>query len=315
MIDLQLQALLKQAAEQGTPDFADLPPAECRQFFRDFLAMVDAPPPDSVTFEDRTIPGPGGDLPIRVYRPKNADGSCPVLLYLHGGGWVLGGLDEYHGVCSNLSAKTGCAVVAVDYRLAPEHRFPAAIDDCYAALEWIAANASEIGADASRIAVAGDSAGGTMASVLTLMARDQGGPEIKLQVLVYPGASPRSSGYPSYEQYGEGYLLTTRSMRWFREHYLGREEPFDDFRAAPLLADNLGGLPPALVLIGTYDPLRDEGIDYAEKMLAAGTQVVVTEYTGMMHGFFSMSGVLDAAKQAMDQVAGAVRDALGSKPA
>lgn len=309
MIDLQLQAVMQQAAEQGAPDFADLPPDECRAFFRDFLAMVDAAPAP-VDHEDRSIPGPDGDLTVRIYTPREGSAPRPLLMYFHGGGWVIGGLDEYHGVCSNLCEKTGCVVVNVDYRLAPEHRFPAAIEDCYGALQWATDNAAEIGVDPARIAVAGDSAGGTMATVTTILARDRGGPGIGTQVLVYPGAAPRSSGYPSYEQYGEGYLLTTRSMRWFREHYWGGPEPMDDFRAAPLLADDLSGLPPALVIIGTYDPLRDEGIDYAEKLLVAGTQAVVTEYAGMMHGFFSMSGVLDAAKQAVDQAASAVRNGL-----
>lgn len=310
MVDLQLQALMKQAAEQGAPDFADLPPEECRVFFRDFLAMVDAAPAD-VAHEDRAIPGPGGDLTIRVYTPRHGSAPRGLLMYFHGGGWVIGGLDEYHGVCSHICDKSGCVVIAVDYRLAPEHRFPAAIDDCYAALEWAAANASEIGVDPDRIGVAGDSAGGTMAAVTALLARDRNGPELKLQVLVYPGAASESKGYPSYDQYGEGYLLTTRSMRWFREHYWGGPEPLDDVRAAPLLADDLSGLPPALVIIGTYDPLRDEGIEYAERMVGDGTQAVVTEYLGMMHGFFSMSGVLDAARRAVDQAAGAARDALG----
>lgn len=307
MLDIQAEALLKQAAAQGAPDFADLPPAECRAFFKDFIATVDAPPSSDVSTQDKTIPGPGGDLTIRIYQPAGGASTKPVLIYYHGGGWVIGGLDEYDGVCSNLAAKSGCVVVAVDYRLAPEHVFPAAIEDCYATLEWVAANASDIGADGARIAVAGDSAGGSMAAAVTLMARDNNGPKIAYQALIYPAVGLDSSRFDSYKENGEGYFLTQASMDYFGQHY---QPDLKDMRAAPLNANDVSGLPPATVIVAGYDPLRDEGKAYAHKLIAAGVPTVLNVYDGMIHGFFSMSGVFDAAKQAVNQVAGAVRDAL-----
>ena len=306
MLDLQADALLKQAAEQGAPDFADLPPEECRAFFKDFITTVDAPPAD-VEVKDMAIPGPGGELPIRVYEPKGVSAPKPVLMYYHGGGWVIGGLDEYHGACSNLAEQSGCVVVLVDYRLAPEHPFPAAIDDCYAALEWVSANAKEINGDASRIAVSGDSAGGNISTVIALLARDKKGPKIKFQALIYPAVALNAERFESYKSNGEGLFLTTRTMDYFAGHY---QPDLSDFRAVPLDAKDLSGLPPALVLVAGYDPLRDEGKAYAEKLMQAGVPVVLTEYAGMIHGFFSMSGALDAGKQAVSQVATAVRSAL-----
>lgn len=306
MLDLQAEALLKQAAEQGAPDFADLPPEQCRAFFKDFVATVDAPQAD-VNIINKTIPGPGGDLPLRIYQPSGGAAAKPLLIFYHGGGWVIGGLDEYAGVCSNLAAKSGCVVVAVDYRLAPEHPFPAAVDDCYATLEWVAANAADLGADASRIAVSGDSAGGNLAAVVSLLARDNNGPKISYQALIYPAVALDASRFESYKENGEGLFLTTRTMDYFGNHY---QPDLADFRAVPLNARDLAGLPPALVLVAGYDPLRDEGKAYATRLMQAGVPTVLTEYTGMIHGFFSMSGVMDAGKQALNQVAGALRDAL-----
>lgn len=307
MLDLQARALLEQAAAQGAPDFADLPPAECRAFFREFVKTVDAPVPAGVTTSDRTIAGPeGNELTIRSYRPEGGDGALPVLFYIHGGGWVIGGLDEYDGVCGNLADQSGCLVVAVDYRLAPEYPFPAAPEDCYATLLWLADNAGEIGGDASRIAVAGDSAGGNMATVMTLLARDRNGPALRYQALIYPAVALRTEGYDSYRTNAEGYFLTTRSMGYFGQHYA---PDLSDYRAAPVDAD-LSGLPPACVLVAGYDPLHDEGVDYARKLMAAGVPTVLSEYSGMIHGFISMSAAFDAGRQAVAQVAAAVRGAM-----
>lgn len=307
MLDLQAQGLLKMAAEQGAPDFADLEPAECRAFFKAFVATVDSPVPADVGIEDRTIAGPGGDLVIRIYQPSGGAAAKPVLIYYHGGGWVVGGLDEYQGVCANLAAKSGCVVVAVDYRLAPEHKFPAAVDDCYATLEWVAANAGDFGADAARIAVSGDSAGGSLATVIALLARDNNGPKITYQALVYPAVGLDATQFDSYQENAEGYFLTLASMAYFGKHY--QPDP-RDMRGSPLNSADVTGLPPACVIVAGYDPLRDEGKAYADKLIAAGVPTVLTEYTGMIHGFISMSGVLDGGKQVLNQVAGAVRDAL-----
>ncbi|MDT0634471.1 alpha/beta hydrolase [Spectribacter hydrogenoxidans] len=310
MLDKQLEAVMQMAAEQGAPDFSDLEPPECRAFFKEFVTSVDLPQGD-VDVDNRTIPGPGGDLAIRIYKPKGS-GPHPILMYFHGGGWVIGGLDDYNGVASNLAEKAGCVTIAVDYRLAPEHPYPAAVEDCYAALEWAAANAGEIGADASRIAVSGDSAGGTLATVCAMLARDNNGPKISYQALVYPVTQTKTGGFPSYDKYGEGHLLTNRAMDYFRKHYLdGASEPLD-FRVDPLNHGRLADLPPALVLVAGFDPLHDEGIAYAEKMNEAGVHVVVADYPSVAHGFFMMGGALEASRQAVDQAAGAVRRALAA---
>jgi len=306
MLDLQADALLKQAAEQGAPDIADLPPEQCREFFKDFIVSVDAKPAD-IQIDNQTIPGPASNLDIRIYTPNQGSNKKPVLIYYHGGGWVIGGLDAYEGVCSSLATKSGCIVVAVDYRLAPEHVFPAAVDDCYATLEWVAANAASFGADASRLAVGGDSAGGCLATAIAIMARDNNGPKIAYQALIYPAVGLDPDRFGSYKENAEGYFLTQRSMDYFLEHY---RPDITDARAAPINADNLAGLPPALVIVAGYDPLRDEGKAYANRLMQAGVSCVLTEYSGMIHGFFSMSGALDAGKQAVNQVAGAVQDAL-----
>lgn len=308
MIDHQLQALMKQAAASGAPDFADLPPTECRAFFKEFITAVDAPHAD-VIVTDRTIAGPGGELPLRILQPKG-QGKAPLLLYFHGGGWVIGGPDEYQGMTSNLCEQSGCVVVVPDYRLAPEHPFPAAVEDCYAALEWAAEHAAEIGADPDRIAVAGDSAGGNLATVCALLARDGNGPKISFQGLVYPVTSDMKGDYPSYRKHGEGHLLTARSMAYFKRHYLGADTEVTDFRAAPMLANDLSGLPPALVMVAGFDPLHDEGIAYAEKMGAAGVHVMVSEYPTLAHAFISMSGAIDCARLCVSQLATAVRNSL-----
>lgn len=306
MLDLQADALLKQAAEQGAPDFADLPPVQCRAFFKDFIATVDAPLAD-VQVTNQSIAGPGGEVALRIFTPKHGPSIKPVLMYFHGGGWVIGGLDEYQGVCSQLAQQSGCVVVSVDYRLAPEHPFPAPVEDCYAALEWVADNAAGLGVDASRLAVCGDSAGGNLATVMALFSRENEGPKIAYQALLYPATAVEDGRFDSYLENAEGYFLTKRTMKYFVDHY---QPDLSDYRAAPLNAEDLSGLPPALVIVAGYDPLRDEGKAYAQRMMQAGVPVVLTEYAGMIHGFFSMSAVLDASRQAVSQVATAVRSAL-----
>lgn len=308
MLDLQQQALMQQAAEQGAPDFADMEPPEGRAFFREFCTTVGFPPAD-VAVDDRSFSGPAGDVAVRVYTPKGA-GPHPMLLFFHGGGWVIGDLDAYHGLAGTLCEKSGCVVVSVDYRLAPEHRFPAAVDDCYAALEWAAENAAELGADGARIGVAGDSAGGSLATACAMLARDQGGPKVSFQLLFYPVVARADAGYESYRKFAEGHLLSQRAMQYFFGHYFGDNPPASDLRAYPIEAD-LAGLPPALIVVAGLDPLHDEGVDYADKLSAAGNQVVLTDYPGAEHGFMCMGGALDSAKQAADQAAGALRAALG----
>ena len=247
---------------------------------------------------DRTVPGSGGDIPVRIYKPNNEVG-LPILVWFHGGGWVLGDLEMADPTARALSHRSGVIVISVDYRLAPEHRYPAAIDDCYAATLWAVQTASDFGGDPDRIAVGGDSAGGNLAAAVALRARDEGTVKISHQLLVYP-VTLMDFTSDSYRDNAEGYLLTTKSMRWFWNHYIGPDGNSDDPYASPLAADDLSGLPNAHVITAEYDPLRDEGNAYAARLSDAGVPTVSKCYDGMIHGFFGMSEVLDDAKAAID---------------
>jgi len=253
--------------------------------------------------EDRTIPGSGGDLKVRIINPKDAGPEPrPILVYLHGGGWVLGNLDSHENVCRALANAAGMIVVNVDYRLAPEHRFPAATEDAYAALAWAAANASEIGGDARRIAVGGDSAGGNLAAVACLMARERGGPRLAVQVLAYP-IIDSDLDKPSYREFAEGYFLTHAEMAWYWEQYV---ENLDDRRhphASPGLAADLSGLPAAFVITAEFDVLRDEGEAYARRLQEAGVPVTLRRYEGMIHGFVRRYPFFRQGKLAIEEIA------------
>lgn len=238
---------------------------------------------DSV--EDRVIPGPAGAIPVRVYRP-HGDGPFPAMVWFHGGGWVVGSVDENDATCRALCNAVGMVVVSVAYRLAPEHRYPAAVEDAYAALTWVATNAPEIGVD-GRIAVGGESAGGNLAAVVSLMSRDHDGPRISLQLLAAPVMAPPSDR-KSYVDYGEGHFLSREGMEWFFRQYPRDEGDLDDPYLAPLAAGHLRGLPPALVMTAECDPLRDEGEEYAHRLLDAGVPVTLLRYEGQIHGFFAL---------------------------
>jgi acetyl esterase len=259
-----------------------------------------------------TAEGPGGPIPLRVYRPAGvAPGvALPALVYYHGGGWVIGDLDTHDVQCRQTAAEAGIVVVAVDYRLAPEHKFPAAIDDAWAATRWVVAHGSELAIDSRRIAVGGDSAGGNLAAVVALMARDAGNaPAITLQVLTYP-VTDLSSESKSYGDFADGYMLTRDSMRWFKNHYLKSSSDADDWRASPLRAASLAGLPPALIITAGFDPLRDEGAAYAARMTEAGGSVDYVCYGGMVHGFMPMGKLIDTGNRAISHVAASLRQAL-----
>lgn len=257
--------------------------------------------------EDREIPGPDGTIPVRVYRPA-ADGLLPLLVYFHGGGWTVGDIDSHDNVCRALARRTPCVVVSVDYRLAPEHKFPAAAEDCYAATKWSAAHARELGGDPKRISIGGDSAGGNLSAVVALMARDHGGPPLRHQLLVYPVTDARCDSH-SYVENADGYFLTRTMMTWFWNHYLASPDDGESPLASPMRADSLAGLPPALVITAEFDPLRDEGEGYGARLQAAGVPTTVTRYDGMLHGFFGMTSVFDQADPALDQAAAAIRAA------
>jgi acetyl esterase len=310
--DPQAKAVLDQMAALGAPPLGTLSPHEHRQMM--LMTRAAAPPgPEVQRVEDRTIPGPAGEIPVRLYYPSDGP-ALPALVYFHGGGWVIGSIETHDATCRELATAADCLVVSVDYRLAPEHKFPAAAEDAYAATRWVAEHAAEIGADPRRIAVGGDSAGGNLAAVVALMARDRGGPSLAFQLLVYP-VTDYNFHTESYRQNAEGYLLTRHSMQWFWNHYLTSEADGGNPHASPIRAKDLSGLPPALVITAEFDPLRDEGEAYTNRLREAGVPAAYTCYEGMIHGFFGMSAVVDKAKQAVGEAAGALQVAFASAAA
>ncbi len=274
-----------------------------------FLAVLGATTPEPILHvENRTIAGSGGDIAVRVYRPSDAP-SLPVIVYLHGGGWVLGSIGDYDGILRPVANSTGAIIVSVDYRLAPDHRFPAALDDAWTATKWVAAHAAELGGDPARVAVMGDSSGGNLATVVALMARDVGEPDLVLQVLLYPVVDEEFTSGSMIEN-ATGYLLETERMRWFFRQYLTGAADGDDWRVSPLRAADLAGVAPALVVTTEYDPLRDQGNAYAAGLRDAGVAVEHTEYPGVFHGFFGLQQILEPAEQLFEQVVAALRRAF-----
>ncbi|WP_435175102.1 alpha/beta hydrolase [Halorussus sp. AFM4] len=302
----QIQEVLEQLDQEGMPDLSTLDPEEARALFEEFRTRESSEAVADAT--DRTIPGPGGELPIRVYRPDD-DRPHPVLVYFHGGGWVVGSIDTHDTLCRHLTNAADCAVVSVDYRLAPEHPFPAATADAVAAVKWVAEHGAEIGVDPDRLAVGGDSAGGNLAAVAALVARDRGGPDIDRQVLVYPATSP-SDDWPSTEENAEGYFLTKSEMEWFADQLF--ESPLEARNpyAFPLQACDHAGLPPATVVTAGFDPLRDEGAAYAEALADAGVDVTHRNYEGMIHGFVGMleEPTVDRAHEAVEAIGDDLRE-------
>jgi acetyl esterase len=305
-LDPQARALLDQLEALDAPAMSQRTPAEARAGYA-VMATLAGPAEEPVPTDDRFVPGSGGDIPVRIYRP-DSDKPLPVVVYFHGGGWVIGDIASHDTTCQRLAAGVPALVVSVDYRLAPEHRFPAAVEDCDAATAWVWAHASEFGGDPSRLAVAGDSAGGNLAAVVARHARDADGPPIAFQLLVYPGTDMTRS-LPSHTENGTGYLLDSDTMSWFLDNYLGNGDPRHP-DASPLLADDLSGLPPALVVTAEFDPLRDEGEAYADRLRQAGVPVTMSRYDGMIHGFYGLDSVFDAAKKATAETVAALRDAL-----
>jgi acetyl esterase len=308
-LDPQARTLLDAMAALNLPDVSTLSPTEARRLSAERRARL--PPGPDARVHDAVVPSAHGGVPVRIYKPLAGGSALPVLVWFHGGGFVLGGVKESDSECRDLATQTGCAVVSVEYRLAPEHPFPAAPDDCFAATKWVAEHAAELGVDASRIAVGGDSAGGSLAAAVALMARDRGGPKLVFQLLVYPVTDQVSLETKSHQENAEGYFLTRRAIFWFREQYLPRADDRHDPYASPLIAA-LEGLPPAFVLTAEYDPLRDEGEAYAARLEGAGVPVVMRRYEGLIHGFFSMRAYLDQGKVAMADAASALGRAFRS---
>ena len=307
-IDPQAQEVLDQLVSLGLPPNETLSPEEART---NMLARPRAPGPDVAKVEDRAIPSGGVQIPVRIYTPAGS-GPFPVLAWYHGGGWVLGNLETADGTARHLAVAAGCVVVSVDYRLAPEAKFPLPFNDCYAATEWIVQNAASLNVDPARLAVGGDSAGGNLAAAVCLRAKEQGGLDVAFQLLVYPVTSV-AYGTCSYVQNANGYLLTMAAMKWFWNHYLSSEADAANPYAAPMAAKDLSGLPPALVITAEFDPLRDEGEAYAQRLQAAGVAATATRYDGMIHGFFGMSAVMDQGKKAISEASSALKAAFAAK--
>jgi acetyl esterase len=310
-LDPQAQEVINLVIKSGRPAYHTLSPKDARQLFRETRPASTPTPPEIGAVRNLVADGPGGPIPLRVYRPAGvaASAALPGLMYFHGGGWVIGDLDTHDVLCRQLTAEAGITVVNVDYRLAPEHKFPAAADDAWAATRWTVAHASELGVDAGRLAVGGDSAGGNLAAVVALHARDAGAPNIKLQVLVYP-VTDVGSETRSYQDFAEGYMLTRESMRWFTAHYLAAAGQANDWRVSPLRASSHAGLPPALVVTAGFDPLRDEGAAYAAKLQQAGVRVDYVCYGGMVHGFAGMGRLIETGNRAVSHIAATLRQTL-----
>lgn len=300
----QAQQLLQQLAQLELPPLTTHEQVQARELAAK-LRGKSIIPLRLARVENRTISSPNGDIPIRIYTP-HGNKPLPVLVFFHGGGWVLGDLDAVDSNCRSLAKDAGCVVVSVDYRLAPEHKFPAAVEDAYAATVWVANNAAAIAIDVTRIAVAGDSAGGNLAAAVTLMARDRGEPKLMYQVLIYP-VTQYAFDTDSYREYAEGCGLTKEEMIWFWHHYLASTADGQNPYASPLLAENMSNLPPALIITAECDVLRDEAQAYATRLQSAGVSVHLKQYDGMIHGFVGMALVLDGGKNAIADIASQLR--------
>jgi acetyl esterase len=311
MLHPQTRALLDLIERVGVPPTHTLGVADARAYYRDRRAATQPAPPEVALVRELQASGPQGAIPLRLYRPLGtaAETVLPVLVYYHGGGWVIGDLDTHDTLCRELTNQAGCAVVAVDYRMAPEHRFPAAVIDAIAATHWVRDHAAELRLDASRLAVGGDSAGGNLAAVVAITARNSADLPIAFQLLIYP-ATDQHRRTPSHTENGQGYLLTSETMDYFSGHYLADRAQYDDWRASPLLHPDLSKLPPALVLTAGYDPLRDEGAAYAERLTAAGNRASYVCFDRQIHGFILMGKVIDEANTAVALCAAELRRAL-----
>ena len=303
-LDPDAAAVFRAFQEAGRPAYETLSPQEAREYYLQARLVTNPDPPELKSVEPLSIPSPDGSIPARIYTPKalrQADGLAGGLVFFHGGGWVIGDLDSHDVACRKLALEGQLIVISVDYRRAPEHKFPAAVDDAITATAWIAAHARELGIDAARLLVGGDSAGGNLAAVVALVARDGNGPAISGQVLIYP-ATDFAMTHASHREPETSILLTHSVIRWFRDHYLNGEADVGDWRASPARASTLAGLPPAYVLTAGADPLRDEGDEYARRLKQAGVAVTHRTFPGQFHGFFTMGKLLQQANVAAGEI-------------
>jgi len=306
VLDPDASAVLAAFREAGRPPYETLTPAEAREFYLQAKPVAHPEPPELAAVKELTIPGPAGPIPARLYTPKTLrrpNGKSPCMVFFHGGGWVIGDLDSHDVVCRFLAHEGGMLVISVDYRLAPEHKFPAAADDAVAATRWIADNAAQFEIDTGRLFVGGDSAGGNLSAIVAIDARDHAGPKLAGQLLIYPATDFRMS-HPSHSEPETDCLLTHSVMRWFADHYLAGPADIDNWRASPARMENLKGLPPAYVLIAGADPLRDEGTEYARRLADAGVAVTHKAYPGQFHGFITMGKILPKANDALHEIGG-----------
>lgn len=306
-LNAQAKQILDMMAASGNPTLDQLDPPVARQAARAGFQMLQGPKPDVAAVSDHSADG----VPVRYYRPAGSDANAllPVLVYFHGGGWIVGDVELYDTPCRQLANASGCAVVSVDYRLAPEAKFPSAVEDAYRATQWVVANAAKLKIDAARLAVGGDSAGGNLAAVVSLLARDQNGPKIRFQLLIYP-ATDINGGTASYERNKKGYFLDEALMGYFINHYIRTDADKNDWRASPLLAPSHANLPPAHVLVCGFDPLCDDGLSYAAKLRAAGVAVTENNIADQIHGFLLMPGVIPAAVTAVNEMGVVLKKAL-----
>lgn len=307
-LDPQAQFVLEIAEKSGRPLLETLSPSEARALYEEMAKVGGGTPPAVFRVEEITATGPFGPIPLRIYVPRDAnDEKLPVLIYFHGGGYVIGSRNSHDIPCRSLALNGDCIVVSVDYRMAPEFPFPQPVEDCWAAANWIVKNVQRLGGCADKIAIGGDSAGGNLATVICLMAKERNGPNFIHQLLIYPGTDMTKS-HPSHEQLAEGYRLTKSLINWFMNHYFSgeitdRTHPL----ASPLLADDLSGLPPVTLISAGYDPLKDENAAYVKRLEAAGVTVEHHHYGGMIHGFINMPAFLDAATHCMALCGSALR--------
>ena len=309
MLDPQAQKLLNLIAERGVPPTHTLTPQDARRFYLERRSVTQPPPRPVADVQDLSATGAHSAIPLRLYRPAGIPSPAPTLVYYHGGGWTMGDLDTHDSLCRDLADEGRCVVVSVDYRMGPEHRFPAAVDDVLAATRWLQAQAGALGLDPHRFAVGGDSAGGNLAAVVALAWRDAGQTiPLKLQLLIYPATDMRAVA-PSHTHNGQGYMLTSDTIAYFRSHYVDPAD-YSDWRVSPLLHGDLSGLPPALVITAGFDPLRDEGRQYADALSAAGSPAQYVCFERQVHGFITMGRVIDEANTAVGLCAVALRRAL-----